>query len=263
MNKKFYLYTNGTSVTAGGGFEEYQYRTDVRDAYFKKQIELPKTQLECSYPFYIAKELNVNLINDAKSGSGVGRMVRTTYNWMHKNKNKLKDTLFLLEFQLGVRIDFYISEYNEYLVLNAYINENDEISWTVVKEWYKQDKNEINSITEKYREKIETYLYNFWNIFHQEKRDRMETELLIGYLESLKLDYIVSIDYNTSSLIDKIVSSKSVKNILDGATILQYANHNKQIIYDEVDANDNHISYTGNQLIGNKIASYIKNLYTL
>lgn len=262
MNKKFYLYTNGTSVTAGGGFEEYEYRTDVRDAYSKKQIELPKAQLECSYPFFISKELNVNLINDAKSGSGVGRMVRTTYGWINKNKHKIKDTLFLLEFQLGVRVDFYMSEYNDYLVLNAYLNENDKISWTVVKEWFKQDKNEINLINEKYKQRIETYLYNFWNILEQERKDRMETELLIGYMESLKLDYIVSIDYNTSSLMEKIISSKSVKNVLDGATILQYANHNKLIIYDEVDANDNHISYTGNQLIGKKIGEYIKNLYT-
>lgn len=262
MNKKFYLYTNGTSVTAGGGFEEYEYRTDVRNAYSKKQIELPKLQLECSYPFYIANELNVKLINDAKSGSGVGRLVRTTYNWINKNKHKIKDTLFLLEFQLGVRIDFYMSEYNDYLVLNAHLSDDNEIHWTLVKEWFKQDKGEVNLINEKYKEKIETYLYNFWNILEQERRDRMETELLIGYMDSLKLDYIVSIDYNTSSLMEKIIYSKSVKNILDGATILQYANHNKLIIYDEVDVNDNHISYTGNQLIGKKIGEYIKNLYT-
>jgi len=262
MKKKFYLYTNGTSVTAGGGFEEYQYRKDVRDAYHKKQIKLPEAQVECSYPYFISKELGINLINDAKSGSGVSRLVRTTYNWIHKNKHKIKDTIFLLEFQLGVRIDFYINEYNDYLVLNAYINEKDEISWTVVKEWFKQDSNEINFINEKYKEKVETYLYNFWNILEQEKRDRMETELLIGYMESLKLDYIVSIDYNTSSLLDKIIFSKSVKNVLDDATVLQYANHNKLIIYDEVDVNDNHISYTGNKLIGEKIGLYIKSLYT-
>lgn len=39
-NKK-YLFINGTSISVARGFEEYQYRKDVRDLYQKIKLNAP------------------------------------------------------------------------------------------------------------------------------------------------------------------------------------------------------------------------------
>ena len=84
-----YLVTNGSSVTKGGGFENYQYRQDVRDFYKSKGVEVP-IQDECTYTYHLGKLLNSQPINLAKCGSGIRRLVRTSYDWINNNLNKLK-----------------------------------------------------------------------------------------------------------------------------------------------------------------------------
>ena len=49
-----YLVTNGSSITKGGGFENYQYRQDVRDFYKSKGVEVPM-QDECTYTYQFSK----------------------------------------------------------------------------------------------------------------------------------------------------------------------------------------------------------------
>ena len=96
-----YLVTNGSSVTKGGGFENYQYRQDVRNFYKSKGVEVP-IQDECTYTYHLGKLLNSQPINLAKCGSGIRRLVRTSYDWINNNLNKLKDTTFIFELQEGI-----------------------------------------------------------------------------------------------------------------------------------------------------------------
>jgi len=253
---KEFLYVNGTSITQGGGFEEYKYRTDVRDSYKLKNIKLPNSQAECSYPFSISKQLNLELINDAKSGSGAKRTLRTTYDWINKNHHILGKTIFLIEFQSGIRIDFYIEEYKKYFVLNAHLNKDGKIDWTVVSDWYVQSNNSIVKLNNKYKDRVENYLYNFWNIDEYLKNDIMYANLLLSYMNSLNLTYFFSDGLGTSDIFLK----NKINHIFDQTDIWQYGRNNKLLIKDEVNNEDNHLGYYGNQIIANNISSYIKNL---
>ena len=93
-----YLVTNGSSITKGGGFENYKYRQDVRDFYLDKGLHVP-IQEECTYTYHLSQRLGLEPINLAKCGSGVRRLVRTSYDWINNNKDKLQDTLFIFEIQ--------------------------------------------------------------------------------------------------------------------------------------------------------------------
>ena len=248
------LYTNGTSITQGGGFEEYKYRTDVRNSYKLKNIQLPESQIECSYPYFISKKLNLQLINDAKSGSGACRTLRTTYNWINENKNILDQTIFFIEFQSGIRIDFYIEEYKKYFILNAHLKEDGKIDWTVVSDWYVQSDENVLKLNDRYRDKIENYLYNFWNVDEYMKSDIMHANLLLSYMESLKLTYFFSDGIGVSDIFLK----NKINHIFNGNDIWHYSRNNKLLISDEVDNGDNHLGYVGNQVIANHITHHIK-----
>jgi hypothetical protein len=253
--KKF-LYTNGTSITAGGGFEEYQYRKDVRNSYKLKNIELPNSQIECSYPYFISKNLGLTLINDAKSGSGAGRTLRTTYEWINKNQHLLDKTIFLIEFQSGIRIDFYIEEYKKYFILNAHLKEGGKIDWTVVTDWYIQSEDSMVKLNDKYRDRIENYLYNFWNVDMYMETDIMYAKLLLSYMNKLNLTYF----FSDGLCLGSEFSKNKINDIFDGNDIWQYARTNKLLIMDEVDNDDNHLGYSGNQIIAEHISNYINNV---
>jgi hypothetical protein len=162
LYKKKYLYINGSSISSGGGFEEYEYRKDVRYAYLEKGIELPKTQIECTYGFHISEHFNLKLINEAKSGSGIDRLIRSTLDWILNNKDKIDNTIFIFEIQSGIRLDWYVNEWKDYGVLNAHLSSDGTYPFTLVKDWFKDNQTEQIKWNEKYKSHIDGYFNNFF-----------------------------------------------------------------------------------------------------
>lgn len=241
-NKK-YLYVNGTSVSAGGGFEEYSYRQDIRDEYLKKSIDLPDTQIECTYGYHIAKELNLQLINESKSGSGIDRLVRTTYEWILNNKDKVHDTIFILEAQSGIRLDWYVKEWNEYGVCNAAINEEGKYPFTLVKDWFLDDLEEQNKWNERFKESIDSWFDNFFDMEVHFKNEENKLLFFVSYLKLNNIDFIISIPHSVNR--DNFIDSIGSDNVFSDC-IWDYSSKNKMLISDEVNHTDGHIGYNGN-----------------
>jgi hypothetical protein len=194
INKK-YLYANGSSITAGGGFEPIQYRTEVREKYKEKGIDLPETQLECSYPYFLSKKLGLTCINDAKSGSGIDRMIRTTFDWILKNPDKIEHTLFVFEPQIGIRLDWYVKEWKDYGIVNAHLNERGEYPFTLVKDWFSDNIDEQVKWNEKYESSITPYLNNFYDHDVYFRLEYSKLIFFISYLNQTDLDYLLSIPH--------------------------------------------------------------------
>lgn len=267
LYKKKYLYSNGTSITAGGGFEEYEYRTDVRLAYNKKNIELPKTQLECSYPFFIAKDLGLQLINDAKSGSGIARLIRTTTQWITNNSDKIDETIFLLEIQQGIRLDWYVKQWNDYGILNAHKDINGDYPFTIVKDWYKDDIEIQQKWNNLYHSHISGWLNNFYDEDEYIKNDVNSILSFITFLNYKKIDFIISYNKDTfesiKSDIDNLIKYEQNINNIFNNDVWSYARDNQLLILNEVNSSDNHIGYSGNQKIGKFISNFIKKPFNL
>ena len=259
---KKYIYVNGTSISEGGGFEPYECRKDVRDAY---SVELPSTQLECSYPYFLYKEIksyqDITLINDAKCGSGIERLVRKSMQWIDENSDKLKETIFIFEPQFGIRLDWYVNDWQDFGVLNAAKNMEGKYPFTLVKRWYYDDDLEQKNWNKNYREIITNYIDNFFDGDVQNQKDCNLLVLFVSYLNQLKLDYFITIPEFTPGNVKKILFDfvPTHKNLVEcfETDIWNFAKSNKMLILDEVDNNDNHIGIHGNKKIGNLLFNYI------
>lgn len=92
IDNKKYLYSNGSPISNGGGFE-----MDItRKMYKTKGIDIPPTQLECSYPFILSQKLGLECINES-GWERTSQIIETTKEWLDSNKDKIGETIFILE----------------------------------------------------------------------------------------------------------------------------------------------------------------------
>lgn len=251
-----HLVTNGSSITKGGGFENYQYRKDVRNFYKLKGVEVP-IQDECTYTYHLGKLLNYEPINLAKCGSGIRRLVRTSYDWINNNEDKLQDTLFIFEIQDGMRMEMFLSEENKFGIVNGFSTNplSKDNEYNIVMNWY-EDKITPDELTNKYREKIDIYHQNFWSWEYEEQRTWRELDLFMSYVQKLNLNYYVSIHKENIHQVKTIDKSK-ILNLDNHSDIWSYARDKKFLIEDEIGFPDNHIGLEGNKIVAQKIYGYL------
>jgi len=134
MSKIKKIYTFGTSVTAGGGFEfesiapapksqPIDGKVLNRGAALKhlyKDIGQNLTQFNFSWPGQLQKVIgpSINVINLAKSGYGNERMYRLTYDLILKNIDNLDSILFIFEFSHLGRKEYYLDDIDDYVIAN-------------------------------------------------------------------------------------------------------------------------------------------------
>lgn len=262
-NKK-YLYANGSSVTVGGGFESEVHRpvTDVRQFYYDKGIIPPPTDVECSYPRFMSDILGLEMINDAWSGSGIDRLVRRTTDWILNNQDKLDETIIILEPQTGIRLDWWVNEWQDYGVLNAHKTIKGDYPFTLVKEWFRDDPRGQINWNQKYEPIISPYLKNFfdWDVQYKSEMDKLV--LFVSFLNQLKIDYLISIPSyippTHTEILNKIIPFENNLYNKLGTCIWEYARNQKLLIKDEVESNDNHIGLFGNRKMAKIICEFIK-----
>jgi hypothetical protein len=257
LDKKF-LYINGSSVSAGGGFEEYQYKKQIRDKYFSKGITLPEKQVECTYGYHLSKKLNLNLINDAKSGLGIDGMIRRTFNWIVRNRKDVKNTLFVLEPPVGIRLDWYVKDWKDFAILNASKDENGNYPFTLVKNWFIDNINEQNEWNEKYKTEIEGYLNNFYDEDEFRRIENSRLLFFVSYLNQLNIDYYITLPFISENYIrhdlNKIIpEDRNINSFLNTSTLWRYCEDNKLLISDEIEDLDSHIGYLGAQKVADEL----------
>ena len=144
-----YIYANGCSYVAGDGLQSNPLKTAI---------------------YFLAEELNCECFNNAKGGGSNQRIVRTTIDWLLKNKNKWSDVLVLVGW----------TEFHRYEILNN-------------KNWI-----QINSIdfppeeiqnTIRY-ENWKSYIANFYNIWRMYNNYLDNILYLQLFLESNNIKYI-------------------------------------------------------------------------
>lgn len=120
FNKYEFFYVNGSSHCEGGGLEESNIRgIGVHGLYKKIHNVTWKNREEVNFGYRLSKLINVECINEAKSGSGVQRIVRMTYDFIEKNwKNKDKFFIILDKPDPG-RCDVFFNKTNNYYIVNS------------------------------------------------------------------------------------------------------------------------------------------------
>ena len=250
-----YLVTNGSSVTKGGGFENYQYRQDVRDFYKSKGIDVP-IQEECTYTYHLSKLLNSQPINLAKCGSGMRRLVRTSYDWIYNNLDKIEDTTFIFELQDGVRMEIFLTEYNKFGVVNGFIGEPEwGEDYHMVMNWFEDDISP-DELTQKYKSRLNMYHQTCCSWDYEEQRTWREVNMFFAFVEKMNLNYYVSIAEHN---VDKVytMNKNRVINLKGHTDIWTLAEKDKLLISNEIGFDDNHIGLKGNKIVAEKLLEFI------
>lgn len=262
IKDKKYLYSNGSSITAGGGFEPIHQRNDIREKYKDKRIELPETQLECSYPYMLSQKLGLECINEAKSGGGIDRMIRTTWEWIFNNKDKVSETLFLLEPQVGIRLDWWVESEQRYGIVNAHLDGWYNRIYTLVEDWFTDSKEKKMRWRNKYQALINDYFKEFHNENEYLKLELQKLLFFVSYLNEQKIDYLISIP-NTDHLdiqreiLDIIPKENDLFPLLDYNGIWEYGQKMGLLLKDEVRIEDYHLSWTGNNTLSDLIHIFL------
>jgi len=144
-----YIYANGCSYVAGDGLQSNPLKTAI---------------------YFLAEELNCECFNNAKGGGSNQRIVRTTIDWLLKNKNKWSDVLVLVGW----------TEFHRYEILN---NEN----WIQVSRIDFPPEEIQNTIR---YENWKSYIANFYNIWRMYNNYLDNILYLQLFLESNNIKYI-------------------------------------------------------------------------
>jgi len=95
-----YLVANGCSFVQGSGLHE-------------PLPNWPVKNVEGRFSDVLSKKLNCQEINIAAGGAGNDKIVRTTFEWVEQNKEKL-DTLIILGLSYWARKEIWVNEKNMY-----------------------------------------------------------------------------------------------------------------------------------------------------
>jgi hypothetical protein len=260
MENKKYLLSNGTSISAGGGFEPYDIRKNVRAAYKAKGITLADSRVECSFPHFVSKNLDLELISLAGEGTSASKLIRTTYDWMNKNKSKVNETIFLFEFNLGLFIDTYVNEYKKYFIINGNVGENGKIPIDIINGWWKPDEEINRELQRKYQIAAQSYVDNFFNMTEFVKNEKRNIETFLSYCKLNDLDFYYCINFNDYGYFNtntKLYGKHLLNDLFNGMDVWRWCIVNKLLISDEIGITDNHLGYSANISIAEKISNHI------
>ena len=273
-NHEFTFYFGGTSITKGGGFEPLSARTDIRPMYKEKYgIELP-SQEDCTYASQVAKNLKASkFVNDAKSGSGVKRIIRKAVDYIVNNYLKQPHSahLFHFEFQPGIRQDIYFSKEGHYGICNASWNEKKKkYQFSLVKEWFTEEE-ENRRLDKVYGDGYQTWIDNHFDevIYHQE--DSRMIMNFIGWLDSMgmqneytfsmgSVDDCVWFNPKIHQFQNMETHPRCINRFFNYTCPWGHAHEMGWLILDEIDFGDNHLGYWGAKKYANKITSIIGEL---
>ncbi len=217
MNTPFkHIYSNGCSFMWGHGFNDsrcFKYFDETKDIdinqpnltgkdenYFFNRFDWVREKY--NFPNRIAEYYGVTLDNESIFGGSLQRVVRKTYSWIFNNTEKAKDTLFILEWPIGCRGEYFSNFHNRCINYNSSLHNFDFV-----------DSDEWDFFANKFLPK---YL-------NPDLQGLLDLQSLIGlcsYLDNQNLKYIIIIDeYPLGIWWDKIKqyipNSNNATNIFD------------------------------------------------
>jgi hypothetical protein len=239
------IYANGCSFTCAGGLHWDRVKKVYKE---KLNIDI-KNHIDYAYPNVLAKKLGIDIINDAVPGASIQRVVRTTYDYIFKNINNLKNTLLIIEVPLCWRDEFYSNELKRMINITAG-NIGDVNDPTDLANGF--DKDDIKKI----HKDITNYFYNFVDVDLDMLKFTLSLMGLISYIKLNELNYLL-ID---SGLFNKFNKDNDLTNDynyvwFENRQMCEWITKNSLLITNETkgEVTDGHAGIYGNKSIAEQL----------
>jgi len=267
-------YFNGCSFTQGGGLEtendvdwneidsngiEKDLKEGRRDVLkiYNEVYGMPywNSRLDVAYPSIFANITQLQTINDAQSGGGIERIIRTTQDFLADNWDIKDRILLILELADFQRLEFYSKTYQQYVLFNYTINpETSEVDeWFSCRDYakrvYSDDNNHLSPILKSFVSEC----LSPKQIFQKLTRD------LINFLSFLDINgvtfYITEEPhYEMIGIKESLFSEK----VLPIGSPYDWSQKNKGRICDEVPIEDVHPGVLGHRGYAKELVSYLE-----
>jgi hypothetical protein len=256
-----FFYINGCSHFEGGGLEEPEIRKDsVRSLYEKYYGVSWKNRSEVNFGSRLSEILNIPCVNDAKSGGGVDRVIRTTYDFIKKNWD-VKDKFFLiLEQPDSARCDVFFNKTKEYYIVNSKNTGKELLFQCATREYYNNQKFDVD---------MDLYQNDFklWyeNHFDYEEKSINDEKNFIGLYSFCKLNNIkIFLLKQHNEFLNGVISSDDVIKFdgYENVELARWVFENKKTIKDELNKfsihiNDQHPGFFGHIEYAKEIAKFL------
>ena len=284
MNKFSQIYINGSSLSCGGSLH---YKSAAW-RYYTTELDVPawKNQKDVSYGNILGKMLDAQIINEAKEGGGLDRVIRKTYDFISERTiEELSKTLFVFDIPLQpARFEVFSRKHNDWFTVSiSYkggenVNEYNPIEvsrdWDT---WYSNlsfsrawgDNTKLLELDElKEHDELLNKIVDYYHDYDiQTKRLLRELTMFYCFLDKMKINYFRdnnetifagSVNFadrnNSAELIKKLkLFELSNENVINCPTIWNLSVKKKWRILDETPINDAHLGYFGNK----KYAEYL------
>lgn len=251
-----FFYVNGCSFTEGGGLEEpeiskksiIKYYTDLHGIGWKNRVEV-------NWANRLSQIIGIDCINEAKSGAGVERVVRTTYNFIEKNWEKRNEFFIILQLPAPKRLELYVNGVNDYYIVNVKIDIKKNICiGGGSRDYFKKDYLETDE------SKKDLFYHYVKNHFSFNEKVMSDDRLIVGLYSFCKLNNIkIYLDRKPYFLFLDTISND---DILFNSPCT-FCVENKMRISDELNTrdkfitNDAHPGYFGHIEYAKRLATFL------
>lgn len=250
MNKFDKIYTNGCSFSCAGGL----HWNKIKNLYKEKLSVDIDNHLDFAYPTLVANNFNVPIDNESISGGSINRLVRKTYEYIYKNIDNVKNTLFILEIPPMWRDELWSNKLDRTLNITSGLLHAPDTDLTDISNGY--GRHEFKKI---YNEVL-VYFDSFINPDFEDKKSFNSIIGLISFIKLLNINYIIldNSHFHHYLLKNNMKDANFNFCFFENIQMQHWFRINKLTINDELKMDiDGHAGVEGNKQISKFVIDYI------
>jgi hypothetical protein len=175
---------------AGGGLEVI--KTDLLK-YYKDTYGVEwQSERDIMWPKLVADHFGMQIYDYSKSGAGIERFIRETYEFIHNYPYIINETIFFIECPIiWNKVDVWSNYYNEYVICNTDLNYDERgkslntlYDIHLCKDYFYQSKDEIKELENRIKPQLKASMLENWN---PKKYTEKIMQNLVGLISFMKL----------------------------------------------------------------------------
>lgn len=219
------LYCNGCSTMAGGGLETN--KTDLLK-YYKDTYGVEwKSERDIMWPKLVADHFGMQIYDYSKSGAGLERFIRETYEFINEYSHIINETIFFIECPIiWNKVDVWSNEKSEYLICNTDLKYDDRgkllyelADIHLCKDYFYESDDDIKELESLIKSELKAAMIKTWN---PKKYTEKIMQNLLGLIAFMKLKNLEF--YLLPSVMDLNLLSNNFPNIYNNFLDLEIDN---------------------------------------